>query len=492
MAGIGIKLNKIFHKETTIGKVLYGSFYSMIATITPMLLVIGTLVAMYFILGFKTVGYWDRELFSCSVLYVFIFSLLTAAPFNSVLSKYVGDRIFEESYDDILPCNYIGMALNLGLSCFIGIPFYIWEIVVGKIAVYYVFTTFCCYISLSLSFYEMLYLSILKQYKKISLFFFIGMSITFLASLILHYIFNVSVTYSMLFSLALGFLIIASMEYGFIKTYFYKNSHRYKEVLRYFRIYWKLIFSNFFYILGLYIHNFVFWTKEDMRTILANTYICNQPYDMASCIAMFTNISASVIFIAYIEMHFHKRYQEYTEAVIGGRLKDIKKAKSRMFRLLSEQVMRVVQLQFIASVIIFLLCLILLPRFGMSGLVMIIYPCMAAGYFILFITYTVLLFLQYFNDLNGVLMTALVFCFTIFAVSIFAISLPDYWYAIGVFAGSLAGWTVAYFRLRWVEKHLEPHIFCRGNILERKNEVMPDSMVYDLRRGGAIKDEEKC
>lgn len=43
-----------------------------------------------------------RELFSCTVLYIFIFSLLTASPFNSVLSKYMSDVIYEETYEDNL------------------------------------------------------------------------------------------------------------------------------------------------------------------------------------------------------------------------------------------------------------------------------------------------------------------------------------------------------------------------------------------------------
>ena len=76
---------------------------------------------------------------------------------------------------------------------------------------------------------------------------------------------------------------------------------------------------NFFYTLGLYIHNFVFWTTE-MRMVVAYSFVCAQPYDMASCLAMFTNISATVIFIARVEMYFHSRYKAYSEAVIGGRL----------------------------------------------------------------------------------------------------------------------------------------------------------------------------
>lgn len=492
MAGIGIKLNRIFNEGgKSISRTIYGSVYSTLATIAPMLLVIGTMLLMYIFLNFESVGYWDRELFSCSILYVFIFALLTAAPFNSVLSKYVGDRIFEERYQDILPCNYVGLFLNMGLAALVGIPFCVWAVVVGHIPVYYVATTFFCYISLGLCFHEMLYLSILKQYRRVSVFFAVGMLVTFVLSLVLHYIFGVSITYSMLFSMFVGFFLIACFEFSFVKRYFHSNSHHYREVFGYFRLYWKLVLTNFFYVLGLYVHNFVFWTKEDMRLVLADTYVCNQPYDMASCIAMFTNISASVIFIAYVEMYFRKRYQDYNEAVIGGRLKDVMKAKGRMFRLFSDQIVRIVNIQFIISVVLFLVCLIVLPRLGMSGLVMSIYPCMAAGYFVLFITYTVILYLQYFNDLTGSMLTGIAFCVSVFIFSLLSMNLPEDWYALGVFAGSIVGWTVAYFRVRWVERHLNEHIFCRGSIVEELNRPMPSPKVYDRRLGGFIKDEEE-
>ena len=192
MAGIGIRLNKIFKRHTLI-HTLYGSGYSMLATVTPMLVVIGAMLLMYVFLGFDSVRYYDRELFSCTILYVFIFSLLAASPFNSVLSKYVGDRIFEERYEDILPCIYVGMALNMGLAGLIGIPFHIWALVVGKIPLYWVFTAYCAYIGLGLCFYQMLYLSIVKAYKRISAFFFAGMLLCFVLSLIFRFLLGMSV-----------------------------------------------------------------------------------------------------------------------------------------------------------------------------------------------------------------------------------------------------------------------------------------------------------
>ena len=220
---------------------------------------------------------------------------------------------------------------------------------------------------------------------------------TVLLSLVLVHLFHVEVTFAMLLSLDVGFLLIASLEYALVRSYFRKNSGRYKEVLGYFKSNWQLVATNFLYTLGLYMHNFVFWTT-DMHIIVVRSFVCMEPYDMATCLAMFTNISASVIFISRVEMHFHERYKLYSEAVIGGRALDIKNTKKRMFQQLSEELMNLVRIQFIVSIVVFFICMIVLPLVGFGGLVMQIYPCLAAGYFILFVMYGAIIFLYYFND----------------------------------------------------------------------------------------------
>ena len=175
----------------------------------------------------------------------------------------------------------------------------------------------------------------------------------FLQSLFLYHICGWPAAESMLLSLTTGFFIIACLETALIKRYFVINSNRYRPVLRYFKKYWQLVLTNFFYILGLYIHNFVFWTT-DLKMTVANSFVCAPSYDMATCIAMFTNISASVIFISRVEMHFHERYRDYSEAVIGGKGADIETAKKRMFGQLSNELMNLVRIQFIISVILYL------------------------------------------------------------------------------------------------------------------------------------------
>lgn len=197
MAGIGVKLNNIYGKNTLTTDII-GIGYSTVVTIAPMLTVIGALCFMEKLLGFDSVGYTTRELFSCTVLYIFIFALLTASPFNSVLSRYMSDVIYQETFEDILPCYYVGMILSITLSSLVGIAFCVHEYLVGKVDIIYVFTGYCGYIALVLVFYSMLYLSICKDYKKISFFFIIGMTVTVLLSFWFVRILSWSITYGML------------------------------------------------------------------------------------------------------------------------------------------------------------------------------------------------------------------------------------------------------------------------------------------------------
>lgn len=477
MAGIGVKLNRIFNKNT-IATNLVGFGYSAVITIAPMLLVIIAVFTMGLLLDVSKVGYASRELYSCTLLYIFIFALLTSAPFNAVLSKYMSDVIYNETYDDILPCYFVGLIMNLSLSCLLGIPFCIWEYVVGGVPIGFIFAGYCGYVSLVLVFYTMLYLSICKDYKKISNFFFIGMIFTVLISLIFVYLFHMEKTISMLIALDLGLLLIACLEWAQVKSYFRNNSKKYKEVLRYFKKYWQLVATNFLYTLGLYVHNFVFWST-DMHMVVVKSFVCMTSYDMASCLAMFTNITASVIFISRVEMHFHERYKAYSEAVIGGRGMDIENSKRRMFRQLSDELMNLARLQFIVSVIIYFLCVVFLPRLGFGGKIMQIYPCLAAGYFILFIMYSAIIFLYYFNDLRGALISAGVFCIITFIGALFATYLTPIWFGIGLVIGSLAGWLAAYSRLRKMEKTLDVHIFCNGTIMKKGSGTCPSNKVFD-------------
>ena len=162
---------------------------------------------------------------------------------------------------------------------------------------------------------------------------------------------------------------------------------------------------------------------------------------------------------------------------------DIMTAKKRMFRQLAEDLVGLVRIQFIVSVILYFPITILMPRMGYGGLVLEFYHCLAAGYFPLFVMYAAILFLQYFDDQSGALLTAVLFFTTVLAGSIVGTHLPYLWAGIGVFMGSVTGFLSAYFRLRWVERNLDVHVFCTGCLLEPAGGAMPSARVLDRYSG---------
>ena len=476
-AGFGKKLMRIFRKNSIIGG-LYGFLYSAVVTIAPMFLVIINVVLMSNVLGFSKLDYASRELFTETVLYQFIFSLILSSPFNAVLSKYTSDLIYLERFEDLWACYYAGLFCQLLLASVAGILFCWREYTVGHVDMFYILVSYWGYIALILIFYSMIYLSILKEYKKISLFYLMGMVAAFFMGLLFVRLLQWEVTFSMLSALAGGYLIAAVLEFALLKRYFQKQGRAYGQVYKYMLQNWKLILANTFYILGLYTHNFVFWTT-DLKKVVVETFVSADPYDMASFLGLLTNITTSVIFIVRVEMYFHGRYRDYSEAVIGGRGRDIRKAQVRMFRQLSGELIELVRVQFIISVVVFLVFLVCLPQLGFSGLVMQIYPCLAAGYFAMFIMYAAIIFMYYFNDLTGALCTSVLFWVSTLAASIVATHLPVIWYGMGLMAGALTAWTYVYFRLRWIERNLDVHIFCKGRLLGTAKGKMPQARVYD-------------
>ena len=488
MAGIGFKLNRVY-RHRSLGMHLYGFAYSAVVTVAPVFVVIGAVFVSQMILRFETIDYYSRELFADTVLYIFIFGLLCTSPLNAVLSKYLSDIIYEEKYEDIIPCFHFGMCVTVVLGAVLGIPFCLHEHLVGGVPVYYVFTGYCGFTSLMLVFYTMLYLSITKNYVRISLFFAIGMAVTVLTALLwslFRFPFHMETTYALLLALTIGFTLIAALEIALVRSFFRKNSGNWKPVVGYLKKYWRMILINTLYTLGLYVHNFVFWNSE-LRNVLAKSFVTCMPYDMATCLAMFTNVSATVIFIVNIELHFRDRYRHYFEAVIGGRRHNIINARARLFRQLSTELMTLIRLQFIISVGIFLLCMIILPTIGLGGLTLRIYPCLCVAYFALFLMYSEILFLYYFNDENGALLTVSVFFLVTLFGSIISTRLPEIWYGLGVLLGSVFGYSVAYFRLRWMNRHIDRQVFCRGTLIPRGDDRMPSPIVYSKKQA-AVKE----
>lgn len=476
MAGIGFELKKVFQEEN-ISKNLGGVGYSTLVTVGPTFIVISTIILLYKVLGYLSVGYADRELLSSTILYAFIFSVIIVSPFNGVMSRFVADKIYEEKYEDILPSFYVGLLITVIVAAIFAIPFALRLVFIGKVSWIFTFASYSLFFTLIIAFYSMTYLYATKNYKIVAGYFVIGMIFSFIIAVALFFIFRAPTINAILYGLTIGFLIISILQFSYIKKYFNKSSNNYLLCLKYFKNQKKIFFSNLFYTLGIYVHNFVFWALAE-PTIIAKCYVSIPSYDMASCIAMFSNISAIIIFTVMAETKFHDKYQEYGEKVIGATWREIVKAKRSMFRLLMKQLVYVVAIQAVITATIYLICVTILPKAGFGGMIMVIYPSLTAAFFAIFIMYCSIIYLYYLNDNTGALITSTLFLASVLIGSVIATRLPENLYGIGAFAGATIGWSYSFFRIRYMEKNFDEHIFCEVNIINKKNMKMPSSITY--------------
>ncbi|MGI6200344.1 MAG: exopolysaccharide Pel transporter PelG [Christensenellales bacterium] len=476
MAGIGFELRKIF-KEESLSAMAKGAAYSTVVTIGPTIIIISTLILLYIALGFFSIEFDQRELLSSTILYAFIFSVICTSPFNAVASRYIADKIYFEQIDDVLPSFYSGLASSLVLGCAMAIPFLlrVWQ--VGGVAPWFVWCSFGLFVSLIIVLYAANYLVATKEYKMITLYYVLGMVLAAALALAFHYWAGQSAIESILYGLTIGFQLVAFLLFSYIRKYFSGNSRAYGAFFRYCGRFMPVFLTNLFYTLGLYVHNFVFWSLPN-HMVVAQSYVSSMAYDMASCLAMFSNISMIVLFTVMAETKFHEIYQQYNESVIGATYGKIRLNRKRMFRLLSQQLFYLAMVQALISFILFLIAYAALPRLGFSGMTISIYPLLSGTYFAIFSTYCCIIFLFYFDDRWGALCTALILFAGNLVGALLSCRLSPEFYGVGPLAGSLLAWSFGYFRIRYMERHFDRHIFCHVRVVEQLAQPQPDNIVY--------------
>ncbi len=482
MAGIGFELKKIY-KEESVGRNLLGAMYSTLVTVGPTVIVIAAILTMYLLLEYSDVGYYHRELLSSTILYVFIFAVIITAPFNAVFSRYLADKIYCEESKDILPSFFAGITILGIIGTAIALPVMLRLYFVGGVDVYYIFASYLLWIEELLLFFSMTYLYATKDYRVIAISFISGMGLALGLSALLHYYIGMETTRSILYGLTAGIFLAACVNGAYICYFFREHSKNYRECLSYIKKFFPVFLANLLYFGGLYVHNFIFWTVEG-RIIVAETYISMQPYDMATCLALFTNISTIIMFTVMAETKFHIKFSGYTSAVNGSTLKKIKKEKESMFYLLMKQISHIFGIQIIITILFYLLIKIFSSSMGFGGMTLEIYPALAVAYLVIFLMYGNMVYLFYFNDNRGALLTGLIF---IVCGGIGAWISKDFTvdaYGVGILVGSVIGWTFTFFRIRYMEKHFEEHIFCNQKIVEvRQVKKKSEDIIYKKGQG---------
>jgi uncharacterized membrane protein len=426
----------------------------------------------------------ERELFMAAVTYSFIFSLVLTNGFALLISRYLSDQIFDEAYDEILPSLYglITICLIIGSIC--GGIFYAFS------PLYFAFkcSAYLLFMELIVIWLLSVYISTFKDYMRIVKGFLLGLVVTIIFAVIFINFLPIESVLSCLVAMNIGMAVIIVDLLWYMRGFLASSQKNYFKFLSYFDKYPALFLIGLFYMIGIYVHNFVFWAGK-YRVVLKNTYVYCPFYDVPSFYAMLTIVLGMVIFVVSIETAFYEKYKRYYTAVLGeGTLEDINRIKGEMYRVLVQELAAAMTLQLIFTLFFMLAGIYLLPRIGFTENLLDMFKILTLGSYGCIFMFIVILVLLYFDDRKGALYISSVFMITNLIFTLITMMLGESVYGFGFFLSTMLSLCLGLMRLLSYLKEINYHTFCTQPIYQKKRigyftrlvKFLEGILVYDL------------
>ncbi len=460
MAGIGFELRKVFGKQTIYSKIK-GILFATMTTIGPTIIFLILLLGIHFAISRLGVAQSEQLFFSSALLYVFISAIIISSALNTITSRFTSDMIFEKKEEYIPSALFGSMFIAAVVSAlwglFISLTLYLqWNIPLDFVCGLFLFC-----IMIAITYTIMTYVSTIKEYSKITKAYAFGIFVSFLVYFLLNFTFKMSIITSIIWAMAIGFLLINIIIVYYIISFFNYSNDKYFAFVAYFKKHPMLFFSGLFYIFGLYIANILYWFFSELSVKITMFYVA-PTYDMSSFLAILVNLSAVVIFTVKIETHFFEKYQRYVTSLANASYATIEKTRKIMQNTLQVQLFFIYEVQLIIEIILSCLAILFLPRFGLGGYTLDFFLILGMAVFCIFSMYFTVVFLYYFDDQFGAFITsAIFFGLTTLSAIFILIFLGKEYYATAPLIGGVAAWLFAFFRLRYFMKHVNAQLFCR-------------------------------
>ncbi len=405
MAGIGFELKKVF-VNNRISSSVKGFSYAIFVTSGPMIINL----FMISIVGKVLINYGasleQRELFYASMTYSYIFSMLNVSGIIMTVSRYVSDKLYIEDTKDVLASMVGAISICVATGSIFGFIFYI----SSPIPFLFKLFSYLIFIQLSVINILMVYVSAVKDYKKVALSFSIGLIVTIAMGITLNF-FQIEILTAMMAGLTIGFFVNILFLLSVIKKFFKVMTNKVFDFILYLKKMPLLFLINFFYTAGLFGHNIIFWIWSDLSVEYIGTYLNAPSYDTAAFYSIFTIIPSLVVFVVKTETAFYIKYKEFCDSIVnGGTFRDIKNAKNSMVDVLRNELSLIIKLQLIVTIISIIIgATIILPITGHNQETIKLFILLAIGYFLTYMTFIIMTVMLYFDNQEDTFKTSLVF-----------------------------------------------------------------------------------
>jgi len=440
MAGIGFEIKKILRRESYLSIFTAYAYAGIIGSGPWILSILGVLI-----IGIMSVNLVVPHVlvnqFQVTITHLMAASLILTGFLQLGFTRYIADRLFEKDINAILP-NFIGsLFVTTLISGLISMATAM--LAFPKTDAIFRLLLIANFVVLCNIWIATIFLSGMKNYKSILVLFALGYGIAVVSAIVLHE--------SELNGLLLGFLmghfvLLLGMMVLIIRSY---PSDRFIEFdfLRRKRMFVSLIWTGFFFNLGVWIDKYIFWYTPSTGLPVIGPFNASLIYDLPIFLAYLSIIPGMAVFLVRMETDFVEYYQKFYDAVReGGTLDYIHEMRDEMVSVARQGIFEIIKIQAIAILVIFVAAPKLLDVFGMSQyyLSLLYIDVVGAGLQVVFLGIMNVLF--YLDKRMTALILTIIFAVLNLLFSLLSIHLGATWYGYG-FTVSLLFTVIIGFRM---------------------------------------------
>ncbi|WP_413438937.1 exopolysaccharide Pel transporter PelG [Sulfuriferula sp. GW1] len=445
MAGIGFEIKKILRRDSYLAMFSAYAYAGIIGSGPWVLSILGVLIIGLFSLGVVLPHVLITQ-FQVTITHLIAMSLILTGFLQLGFTRYIADRLFEKNTDAILP-NFIGaIFITTLISGLIGMALALFAFP-EQDAVYRLLLI-ANFVVLCNIWIATIFLSGMKNYKAILVLYTIGYGFAVVAAIILRG-FGLN---GLLSGMLLGhFTLMSGMMLLIIRSY--PSNHFIEfDFLRKKRMFASLIWTGFFFNLGVWIDKYIFWYTPSTGKSVIGVFHASLIYDLPIFLAYLSIIPGMAVFLVRMETDFVGFYQKFYDAVRdGGTLDYIEEMRDEMVETARQGIFEIIKIQAMAVLIVFVAAPALLRIIGISQyyLSLLYVDVVAAGLQVVFLgIMNVLFYLD--KRVIALILTAL-FAALNLVFSLLSIQLGANWYGYG-FAVSLLITVVV--GLYWLDRKL--------------------------------------
>lgn len=455
MAGIGFELRKLFVGRGVIRKIRAYAYAGIICSGTMLL-------ANLLLLGIQAlakgcgVPEHTREVLVCVVVYALFLSMMLTAVFQTFLSRYVADVLYQEQMDKVIP-SLIGSSLLLMVPG--GIVFGLILSTAQELTLLQKALAWVLFMQLIPVWLEMSYITAAKDYRAILKVFALGVG-SALALAVALLLLDMEPIAALLMALDIGYCI---MLCGFLRVllrYFPMGSGSLFRFVGWFSQTPDLLLTGFFSLVGAFVHIIAMWFSP-LGMSVSGAFRQSGTFDAAAFYAFLVTIPTNINFIVSMEVNFYTKYKQYFELIAtGGTIGQISLARDGMRDVLKQEISKLTQVQVFFMVVYLVSMRYFLSSIGFTADMTAMFQIMCVGYSAYCIGNCVMLLQLYFNDRRGALISSFSLFVTNTVVSLYSIGASPLYYGIGIAAGGIVMYLVSLVQLLLYIRHVDYHVFC--------------------------------